>query len=445
MQMTNEELLIYSISGLVCLALVYFYIRKEKSKSSIVAKKVETAKEEGRFEPVSLHPFIDLGSCIGSGACIKSCPEKDILGIVNGKATVINATSCIGHGACFQACPTEAISLRIGTEVRGVDLPFIKPTYETNVPGIYIAGELGGMGLIKNSTEQGIQAVDNLVKKKKPQQEGALDLVIVGAGPAGIAAGLNAKKHGLSFQILEQDSLGGTVFSFPREKVVMTRPVELPLYGKLNLFDTSKQELLAIWVDVLTKNNIEIAENTKVENINRNDDGTFSISCRTGKEYIAQQVLLAIGRRGSPRKLGVAGENLPKVYYRLLEPEHISGKDILVVGGGDSAIESAMLLMKNNRITLSYRSDKFARIKPKNKELIDDAIAQQKLTAIFNSNVLKIEETSVTLVTEASPQGQTLPNDFVYIFAGGELPIQFLKNAGIEVEKKFGKIVKKHG
>jgi thioredoxin reductase/NAD-dependent dihydropyrimidine dehydrogenase PreA subunit len=445
MGMTNEELLIYGISALVCAALVYFYIRKEKQKSNKVSEKVEIAKAEGRFEPVSLHPYIDLGSCIGSGACIKSCPEKDILGIVNGKATVINATSCIGHGACFQACPTEAISLRIGTEVRGVDLPHIKPTYETNVPGIYIAGELGGMGLIKNSTEQGIQAVDNLYKNKKPSVEGILDLVIVGAGPAGIAAGLNAKKHGLSFQILEQDSLGGTVFSFPREKVVMTRPVELPLYGKLNLFDTSKQELLAIWVDVLTKNNIEIAENTKVESISRNDDGTFNISCRTGKEYTAQQVLLTIGRRGSPRKLGVPGENLPKVYYRLLEPEHISGKDILVVGGGDSAIESAMLLMKTNRVTLSYRSDKFARIKPKNKELIDDAMAKQKLDVVFNSNVLNIAETSVTLATEEAPQGKTLPNHLVYIFAGGELPIQFLKNAGIAVEKKFGKIVKKHG
>jgi len=443
--MTNEEYFIYGISALVCLALVYFYIRKEKKKSNVVAKKVETAKEEGRFEPISLHPYIDLGSCIGSGACVKACPEKDILGIVNGKATVINATNCIGHGACFQACPVEAISLRIGTETRGVDLPHITPTYETNVPGIYIAGELGGMGLIKNSTEQGIQAVDNLVKKKKPPLAGALDLLIVGAGPAGIAAGLNAKKHGLSFKIVEQDSLGGTVFSFPREKVVMTRPVELPLYGKLNLFDTSKQELLAIWMDVLQKNDIEIAENTKVENINKQPDGTFKIVCRNEQEFVAQHVLLAIGRRGSPRKLGVPGEQLPKVYYRLLEPEHISGKDILVVGGGDSAIESAMLLMTQNRVTLSYRSDKFARIKPKNKERIDEAIAKQKLTVILNSNVLKIDETSVVLATETYPQGQTLTNHLVYIFAGGELPIQFLKNAGIEVEKKFGKIVKKHG
>lgn len=445
MGMTNEELLIYGISALVCTAMVYFYIRKEKSKSNVVAKKVEVAKEEGRYEPVSLHPFIDLGSCIGSGACIKACPEKDILGIIAGKATVINATNCIGHGACFNACPVEAISLRIGTEVRGVDLPHIKPTYETNVPGIYIAGELGGMGLIKNSTEQGIQAVDNLHKNKKPSVKGILDLVIVGAGPAGIAAGLNAKKHGLSFQILEQDSLGGTVFSFPREKVVMTRPVELPLYGKLNLYDTSKQELLEIWQDVLAKNHIEIAENTKVENISQNDDATFNIACRTGQNYTAQQVLIAIGRRGSPRKLGVPGENLPKVYYRLLEPEHISGKDILVVGGGDSAIESALLLMRTNRVTLSYRSDKFARIKPKNKELIDDAIAKQRLSVVFNSNILTIEENSVTLATEEAPQGKTLTNDLVYIFAGGELPIQFLKNAGIEIEKKFGKIVKKHG
>ncbi|MGB0432135.1 MAG: 4Fe-4S dicluster domain-containing protein, partial [Bacteroidia bacterium] len=153
--MSVEEILIYGVTLLACLAIVVVYVRKGNKLSNENAKKVAIAKEEGRFEPVSLHPYIDLGTCIGSGACITACPEKDILGIVNGKATVINASSCIGHGACFHSCPVEAISLKIGTEKRGVDLPHINPTYETNIKGIYIAGELGGMGLIKNSVEQG--------------------------------------------------------------------------------------------------------------------------------------------------------------------------------------------------------------------------------------------------------------------------------------------------
>ncbi len=437
-----EQYIIYGISALICVILVLYYLRNEKKKSTKTLLKVRVAKEEGRFEPVSLYPHIDLDICIGSGACIKACPEKDILGIVDGKATVINAASCIGHGACFHACPVEAISLRIGTEKRGVDLPHVKPSYETNVPGIYIAGELGGMGLIKNSTEQGVQAVENAVKKRKTAAEGVYDLIIVGAGPAGIAAGLTAKKHNLKFKILEQDSLGGTVFSYPREKVVMTHPMDLPLHGKIKLYDTSKEELLRIWQSVLNKNDIQVEENTKVEKIDPTEDGFFKVLTAKGGEYLTQQVVIAIGRRGSPRKLNVPGEELPKVYYRLLDPEQIEGKDILVVGGGDSAVETAMMLMDKNRVTLSYRSEKFARIKPKNKELIELGIEQNKLLVEFNSTVKKIETDSVLLSTSAEPEGIRKPNHLVYVFAGGELPIDFLKNAGIEVEKKFGKVVK---
>lgn len=444
MNLMIEEILFYGITIIICVGIVVFYILWEKRKSKIVQQKVDIAKEEGRFEPVSLHPYIDLSACIGSGACVRACPEKDILGIVDGKATVINASSCVGHGACFHACPVEAISLRIGTETRGVDLPHVKPNYETNVKGIYIAGELGGMGLIKNSVEQGKQAVDNLMKHKKPANEGVLDLAIIGAGPAGIAAALNARKHKLKFEVLEQDSLGGTVFTFPRQKIVMTQPMDLPLHGKVKLFDTSKIELLKIWEKVLAENNITIRENSKVEHIAPREDGNFKVEIAGGDSYTAQNVLIAIGRRGSPRKLNVPGEESTKVAYRLLEPEQISGKNILVVGGGDSAVESAMLLMEKNRVTLSYRKETFARIKPKNRENIDRAIENKDLDVIYNSNVLEIREKDVKLGFNESAEEKTLENDLVYIFAGGELPIQFLKNAGIEVEKKFGKIVKKH-
>ncbi|HEX5624842.1 MAG TPA: 4Fe-4S dicluster domain-containing protein, partial [Saprospiraceae bacterium] len=242
-----EQLLIYSVVLGFCLIVIYFYLRSQKKQTKVFQAKIEKAKEEGLFEPVSLHPVIDTNTCIKSGACIVACPEKDILGIVNGRATLVNASNCVGHGACFHACPVEAISLVIGTEKRGVDLPHVNQEYETNVPGIYIAGELGGMGLIKNSVEQGASAVENMVRTGITRNPDALDLVIVGAGPAGIAASLTAKKYKLNFITLDQDSLGGTVFTFPRAKVVMTSPMDLPLHGKVQLKDTSKSELLQLW------------------------------------------------------------------------------------------------------------------------------------------------------------------------------------------------------
>ena len=445
MELWMEQILIYGSVFIICGGIIYWYLRRQKNISNTTKEKIALAKEEGRYEPVSLHPYIDLNTCIGSAACISECPEKDILGIVDGKAAAINASSCVGHGACFHTCPVEAISLRIGTETRGVELPHVNQTFETNIKGIYIAGELGGMGLIKNSVEQGKQAVQNIVKTMRPQEDSRLDLIIIGAGPAGISGALTAKKHGLSFEVLEQYTLGGTVYSFPRAKIVMTNPMDLPLYGKVKLYDTSKDELLSIWNEALDKNQIRIKENTKVENIIPQSDGSFKVNTSAGDTYYCNQVLIAIGRRGTPRKLGVKGEDLPKVYYRLLEPEQIQNKNIIVVGGGDSAIESAMLLMESNSVILSYRKDQFARIKSKNKERIKQAEANGKIKIIYNSNLSEIEMNKVKIRIKDEDEEKIFDNDLVYIFAGGELPTKFLSNAGIEIQKRFGYIMKKHG
>lgn len=442
MEVLIEQVIIYGGVALLCVIIVYYYLRSNKSKSTATQHKVSVARSEGLYEPVSLHPYIDLNICIGSAACIKACPEKDILGLIDNKVTVINGSNCVGHGACFHACPVEAISLRIGTETRGVDLPHVSQDYESNVAGIYIAGELGGMGLIKNSVEQGQLAIESMLKRRKKSNVNALDVVIVGAGPAGIAASLAAKKNNLSSITLEQDSLGGTVYTFPRAKVVMTSPMDLPLFGKVKLTDTSKDELLALWTKVTTENNLNIKENIKVNEIKPQADGTFRLITNVGDEYVSNNVLLAIGRRGSPRKLNVIGEELPKVAYRLLEPERILKKKILVVGGGDSAIESALLLKDDNTVTLSYRSDKFSRLKPKNRENIEQAIADKSLTVILNSDVVSISEKTVLIKTSEGVIERE--NDLVYIFAGGELPTQFLQNAGIEITKRFGHIMKKH-
>jgi thioredoxin reductase/NAD-dependent dihydropyrimidine dehydrogenase PreA subunit len=443
MEVMLENLLAYGFVILLFGSILGFYLWKNSSKSHKTQAKIEKAKEFGFYEPVSLHPVVDLEMCIGSGACIAACPEKDILGIVNGRAFPINASRCVGHGACFYACPVQAISLCIGTEKRGVDLPHISPEFETNIPGIFIAGELGGMGLIKNGVEQGRQAVENIIKKIKCSSNSVIDLLIIGAGPAGISASLTAKKHNLNFITLEQDSLGGTVYNFPRGKIIMTSPMDLPLYGKVKFTETSKSNLMQLWTEVLTANNIKIHDQEKVERIFKYDD-YFEVTT-TKASYKTNTVLLAIGRRGSPRKLGVPGEQKEKVYYRLLEPELIHNQKILVVGGGDSAIETAMLLRNEaNEVTISYRSDSFSRIKPKNLEKINEAINNGEIKVLFNSNVIEIFDNKVVLEICDSDKRLEIPNNLVYIFAGGELPTKFLEKIGIEITTKFGEALLKH-
>jgi len=443
MELLIENIIVYGSVFILFVAVVAIYLRKQKRESKEVEVKIQKAKKEGLYEPVSLHPVVDVNSCIKTGACIMACPEKDILGILNGKATTINASRCIGHGACFHACPTQAISLSIGTEKRGIELPHVNQSFETNVPGIYIAGELGGMGLIKNAVEQGKQAVENMVKSTDQAHDATNDLIVVGAGPAGISASLTAKKHGLKFLTLEQDTLGGTVFTFPRAKIVMTSPMDLPLFGKVKLFETSKPELLDLWGKVLGKNEIQISEKAKVESISR-VNGHFRLATLNGEEYLSKNVLLAIGRRGSPRKLNIPGESMEKVAYRLLESEYIMDKNILVVGGGDSAIESALLLADKNRVTLSYRKDVFQRIKPKNSERIEEAISQGRIDVRFNSNLVLIEKDEVIISEGESAEKTRFKNDLVYILAGGELPTQFLEKIGVRITKKFGDTVLKH-
>lgn len=443
MELLVEQIVIYGLVILFCLAVVWVYLRKQKRESRSSEEKIKKAKKEGLFEPVSLHPVVDANSCIKTGACILACPEKDILGIVNGKATPINTSRCIGHGACFHACPTQAITLCIGSEKRGVELPHVDHLFQTNIQGIYIAGELGGMGLIKNAVEQGRQAVENIVRSAKKDHKAEYDLLIVGAGPAGISASLTAKKHKLKFITLEQDTLGGTVFTFPRAKIVMTSAMDLPLFGKIKLFETSKSELLDIWNKALDKNDIRIEENTKVESVQIKDD-YFKISTNTGTEITSKNILLSIGRRGTPRKLNIPGENTEKVAYRLLEPEIIQGKNIVVVGGGDSAVESALLLAEQNKVTLSYRKDAFQRIKPKNSDRIKDAASRGQVDVQFNTNLVAIEKDHVVITNGKPDEKTTLENDLVFIFAGGELPTEFLQKIGLRITKKFGEAILKH-
>ncbi len=429
----------FIVSLVILSAAIGIYLALSKKKSRKVEKKIGQAKEWGLHEPVSIHPKIDPARCIGSGACVKACPEKDILGLAGGKGKLINASQCIGHGACAAACPVGAIQLVFGTETRGVDIPWVSPEFETNIPGVFIVGELGGMGLIRNAITQGREAVDHIASllKDRAAEKVAYDVVIVGAGPAGIGASLCAAKHKLKFLTIDQNDLGGTVLQYPRHKIVMTSPVELPMYGKMRLGETTKEALLDLWNEVCQKTGLRINSNEKMTGLAKDGCARFIVST-VKAEYLTRFVVLAIGRRGTPRKLGVPGEGLGKVTYGLKDPEQHRGEDILVVGGGDSAVEAAIALASQpgNRVTLSYRNEKFSRIKSGNRERLEEALSKKTLAVMFNSNVLEITGKDVRL--KAGEGEMRLPNDYVYIFAGGELPNEFLKSIGIRIEKKFG-------
>ena len=437
-----EQILMYGITALIVVLVLFIYIRKQRKDSKVVTDKITQAKEDGLHEPVSLYPLIDMNRCIKSGACVTACPEHDIIGIKDGRAAVINALLCVGHGACLKACPVEAITLMIGTEKFGVDLPVYDVTFQTNIPGIYIAGEIGGMGLIRNAVAQGREAVENLAKNINKSTTADYDLVVVGAGPAGISGTLAAKKAGLKVITLEQETLGGTVATYPRSKVIMTHPMDLPLYGKVKLYETSKPELIDMWTKVILQHNIVIKENTKVQTIEKIDD-IFHIETLTGERYTTKSILLAIGRRGTPRKLGISGEMTEKVAYRMLEPEDIKGKKVAIVGAGDSALEGAMSLCDNNTVTLFIREDGYTSRKKKNIDKMIETAKAGKVDVKFFSSLTSIEPDSVHYQVKGTEQSIRLENDLVFIFAGGELPSGFLKKSGIEIVTKRGEVLLK--
>ena len=405
-------------------------IRHKKNLSSLQ----ET--QQAGIEPASLHPVTDPGKCIGCGACVTACPEGKILGLVHGKAQLINPSKCIGHGACKRACPFNAIELVYGTEKRGVDIPHVKENFETNVPGLFIAGELGGMGLIRNAVEQGRQAVEAIRKVKGVGKGKGLDVVIIGAGPAGLAATLGAKQHKLRAATIEQDSLGGTVFNFPRGKIVMTAPVQMPLVGKISFRETTKEKLLQLWQKIEKDHALKINYQEKVEDIKPTSDGF--IVTTTKNTYQTKTVLLSIGRRGTPRKLGVPGEELPKVVYNLIDPEQYKGQHVLIVGGGDSALEAATSIAEQpgSTVSISYRSGNFSRAKQKNQQKIEQMSKAGQIKLLLSSTVDHFTPDKVVINQE--DKKVEFANDAAIVCAGGILPTPFLKQIGIEVETKHG-------
>ena len=430
-----DRLITFAIAAAICLVFFLSYMKKLKVQD----KQAHEAAKKGAIYsqgPQSQHPHIDANACIGCATCTGVCPEGDVLAMLGGKAVIVNGYKCIGHSLCAEACPVGAITMVMASPGMSADLPVLSPQCEANVPNLFIAGELGGLALIKNAINQGRDCVDTIAGRistmRASSTPGVLDLLIVGAGPAGISASLRAIEKKLSYVTIEQDEIGGTVAKYPRQKLVMTSPVEFPLHGKFKKLELSKEELIAFWKSVLGRVDFNVRTGEKIEDIRKGEDGVFTV-VSSKETYQARAIILCIGKSGNPRKLGVKGEELPKVMYRLIETDHFINKQILIVGGGDSAVEAAMGLanQKGNKVTLSYRKEAFARIKERNAGRIQEHMRSGKLTVLFNS--MPTEFRSDSAVLEINGQSHVIPNDFVWIFAGGEPPRAFLEKIGVQL------------
>jgi len=401
------------------------------------------AEQLGLAEPISLHPWVDPDQCIGSGACVRACPEKNILGIIDGRASIINGSVCVGHGACEAACPMEAITLVFGTARRGVDIPRIDPSYETSVPGLFVAGELGGMGLIRNAVEQGRQAANSVARSLAGERQGQmLDLLIVGGGPAGIAAAREAHRLGLDVLVCEQDDPGGAVLSYPRGKVILTRPIEMPGMPAIPGPRLTKEQLMDIMEAAAA--DVTVRSRARVDDV-RAHAQHFVVQLADGDALHARRVILAVGRRGSPRKLGVPGEEQGQVVYRLLDPDQYEGQRVLVVGGGNSAVESALMLSEvpGTTVTLSYRGAAFRRVAPDTRGRLDAAVKAGRVHLIPESTVQRIDFGVAHL---AAPAGaMEVPVDGIIVQIGGTLPTAFLQTVGILVDTHHGRRVIRGG
>jgi len=431
----SDSTWIWSGALLVALAVVGPYVLQFRRRRRLDRARLAEARSLGIDRPTSQYPFVDPLHCIGCGACVRACPEGDVLGVVGGVAVVINGVRCVGHGRCADACPVGAIEIGLG-DLRGrPDMPVLSPEQETTRPGVFVAGELSGLALIRNAIDQGSTVVSSIAKRlrtegPRPAAAEQVDVLVVGAGPAGIATALAAREHGLRARVVDQaPALGGTILHFPRRKMVLTRPVELPGGAALSREEYSKEELLELLGRQIEERRLDVRFGERLVGIEGSaDDFTVRTSVA---EHTARTVVLAMGRRGTPRALGVPGEEDERVMYQLRDAESYRQKRILVVGGGDSAVEAAIGLARQpgNEVALSYRKNGLFRIKHKNQTVIDSMIARGRVRAIFESEVAAIEEGRVKLKTRSGVQ--SIENDYVFVFIGGDPPYRFLEGLGV--------------
>lgn len=389
--------------------------------------------------PGALRPVVNATLCIGCGSCIEACPEQGTLALVGGKAILAHPERCKAHAACVPACPTSGISMSANGAFRTLRVPRVSNNFETNVPGLFIIGELGGMGLIKTSINEGRLVADHIIGRMASDgraPEGAWDVIVAGAGPAGLSASLTLHQHELRYLTLEQGEVASTIRNYPRHKFLMAEPLEMPLYGNLYIADSTKESLLEVWETIIANTGVKIRTNEKVEAVTREEDsGLMRVRTASG-QYRARFVVLAIGKRGTPRRLGIRGEEQSHVAYKLIEADTYKDDSLLVVGGGDSALEAALGLSKGgkNRVTLVHRGSAFDRARERNRTLLEKAEAEGRIEVLRQAQVREIGKGTARV--ECGGREMEVRADYVFIFAGGESPEEFLRKSGVEIVEK---------
>jgi NosR/NirI family transcriptional regulator, nitrous oxide reductase regulator len=312
-------------------------------------------------------------------------------------------------------------------------------THESNIKGLYTIGDLSGLPLLRFAAQQGYEVTNRIYDELKdiPSTDPSVyDLVIIGAGAAGLSCGLEAKKHNLNYVVLESTRIANTVVNFPKGKHIFAEPKQIVYKSQLPVVQATREETLQAWYKLIKEEKLNIREGFPVKNVKKKGDYLFDVILEDGEVVRGRRVILAIGKAGKSRKLGAPGENLPKVTSILRDPAEYTDHNILVVGGGDSAIEAALALADHdNNVTLSYRKSEFSRIKEGNAEKIARYQAEGKVRVLFNSEVKEITESSVRIKTATGEK--QLDNDVVFTLLGSELPYDLLKRIGLSIENSW--------
>lgn len=409
--------------------------RLESDRNEETLARLQAAKAKGADKAIAQHPQVDEAACLGCGLCIAACPEHEVLGLVAGVAKVIHGSHCVGHGKCAEACPVAALKVGLGDVSARSDIPLLAESYESSVPGVYVVGELGGIALIRNAIAQGTAAVEDIARRLKAdpgaKTPGVSDVLVVGSGPSGLGAAFRARELGLDVAVVSQDDVGGTIRKYPRRKLTLVQEVRIPVHGPMKSGEYEKEALLALLEAALAKAGLTVSTGEGLVAVAR--EGGVLVTKTTKGERRSRFVVLALGRRGTPRRLGVPGEDSDRVFYQLLDAATYQGQRLLVVGGGDSAVEAALGLARQpgNRVTLSYRKAEFFRLKPRNEERLKAAVAQGALDLLLPSEVLRFEPGAAALACGPGRVEKRLPVDWTFVFAGGDPPFPVLQKIGV--------------
>jgi len=324
------------------------------------------------------------------------------------------------------------------------EVPVLSPSSESSIPGLFIIGELAGVPLINRSMKSGFDAIDfihNRIEVDGRQGEpDVLDVLIAGAGPAGLGAATRAKSLGLTYALCEKETAAATIKNYPRAKIVQAAPIDVPAYGTFfQSDDESKDGLMRRWQDIIARTGIVVSERQQIVELKRTEAGFFLTRTQSKDEYASRFVVLAIGVRGTPRRLGVPGETPDRVLYSLIDAGEYRGKTILVVGGGNAACEAALALADPellNQVTLAHRGPVLKDVTTQNSQDVDDAAREGRLDVVANATIGEIGPDEVVL---RCPDGdREIPNDVIFAMIGAELPTKFLRTIGVRLARKGG-------